>query len=148
LGQQVFQDFVDAGADGLLQRDLGSALLGRRARGEVGLAATPELAGLLEAVQALVDIQAGGLVELDVVAQEDDPLAGDAFLSGADGGVEDYGIVKIKGRLVVIHGSRGTTSVIHLPPSRLLLAAAEAPMPRLIDIAVPVAAREGEAEAG
>ena len=49
LGQKVFEDLVDGGADVLLQGDLGTAFLGCGARGEVGLAAAPELAGLLQA---------------------------------------------------------------------------------------------------
>jgi hypothetical protein len=32
-----------------------------------------------------------------MIAQEDDALAGDAFIAGGDGGVEDYGVVEVKG---------------------------------------------------
>jgi hypothetical protein len=105
LRQEILEDLLDAGADGCLLGDLGGAFLGRSARGVKGLTAAPELSGLLQTLQALVDVLAGGPAELDMVAQEDDALAGDTFLAGADGGVEDYGVVEIKGGLVSVHGS-------------------------------------------
>jgi hypothetical protein len=57
----------------------------------------------LEALQALVDILPGGMGELDMVDQEDDALAGDAFLASAEGGIEDYGVVESKRSLIVGH---------------------------------------------
>jgi hypothetical protein len=59
----------------------------------------------LEKFQALVDILGGILGVIDVVAQEDDALAADAFVSCDNGGIEDYGVMEVKSLFFGVHRS-------------------------------------------